>query len=93
MSNSNGKTSASGVAGLSTTFVGLFGFLVGVGFFVVSKDATIMMYASALVGTGLGVLGYRKSKDANTSVVEDAVDGAEAAVDAIEQKSEEILKS
>lgn len=65
LSNSNGKTSASAVAGISTTFVGLFGFLMGAVFFIYAKDGSIMMYSSALVGTGVGVLGYRKSKDTN----------------------------
>ena len=87
LSNSNGKTSASAVAGISTTFVGLFGFLMGAVFFIYAKDGSIMMYSSALVGTGVGVLGYRKSKDA--AILPENIDNVETGVDAITAKTSE----
>lgn len=86
LSNSNGKTSASAVAGISTTFVGLFGFLMGAVFFIYAKDGSIMMYSSALVGTGVGVLGYRKSKDA---ILPENIDNVVTGVDAITAKTSE----
>jgi FtsH-binding integral membrane protein len=87
LSNSNGKTSASAVAGISTTFVGLFGFLMGAVFFIYAKDGSIMMYSSALVGTGVGVLGYRKSKDA--AILPENIDNVVTGVDAITAKTSE----
>lgn len=63
-SNSDGKTSASGVMGILTIAVGLLCFAVGTAKFIAfEKDPTVLMYSTALVTTGLGVLGYRKSKD------------------------------
>lgn len=64
-SNGNGKTSGSGSMGCLVIVIGCIGFLIGVMDFAFSTvpKADIMMYSTGIVTVGVGLLGYRKSKD------------------------------
>ena len=64
-SNGNGKTSGSGTMGVLVVAIGCISFLVGALHFSFVKDvsADVMMYSTALITIGAGLLGYRKSKD------------------------------
>lgn len=62
-SNSDGKTSMSGTMGGYLCIVGGISFLIGVlDFAIGTKKPDIMIYSSIVIGTGAGLLGYRKSK-------------------------------
>jgi hypothetical protein len=63
-SNSSGKTSGSGTAGLYIVFIGGLTFLVGcVDKMFLNNDIDVITQSVVLVGIGAGLLGYRKSKD------------------------------
>ncbi len=62
-SNSDGKTSASGVAGILCIAAGVLCFLGGAVFYLKSKDSQIMTQSLMLIGSGSAILAYRKSKD------------------------------
>ena len=63
-SNSNGKTSGSGTAGLYIVFIGGITFLMGcVDKMFLNKDIDVITQSIILVGIGATLLGYRKSKD------------------------------
>lgn len=64
-SNSDGKTSSSGTMGVYVIVLSMIGFLFGCVEFHFSGKADIMMYSSANVLVGAGLLGYRKSKAEN----------------------------
>lgn len=61
-SNSDGKTSASGSAGIGCVAVGLIGFLVGVVDHFIDANNDIMTQSIILITLGAGLLGYRKSR-------------------------------
>lgn len=61
-SNSTGKTSSSGTMGVYIIVLSMIGFLFGCIEFHYSNKADIMIYSSANVLVGAGLLGYRKSK-------------------------------
>jgi hypothetical protein len=69
-SNANGKTSSSGTMGVYIIIFSMIAFLYGCIEFHSSNKADIMMYASANILVGAGLLGYRKSKDKATVEVE-----------------------
>jgi hypothetical protein len=73
-SNSDGKTSGSGTMGVLTVSVGLIAFLMGAVDFIISDKADIMTQSLAVVGMGVGLLGYRKSKDGDAPADEVTVD-------------------
>lgn len=63
-SNSSGKTSGSGTAGLYIVFIGGITFLMGcVDKMFLNKDIDVITQSIILVGIGATLLGYRKSKD------------------------------
>ena len=62
-SNSSGKTSGSGSAGVYIVFVSVLMFVYGCFEFHWSGKADIMMYSSANIVVGASLLGYRKSVD------------------------------
>lgn len=62
-SNSDGKTSSSGFCGVYIIVVGMLAFLYGCYEFHTSGKADVMMYSSANILVGAGLLGYRKSVD------------------------------
>ena len=63
-SNSSGKTSGSGTAGLYIVFIGGLTFLMGcVDKMFLNKDIDVITQSIVLVGIGATLLGYRKSKD------------------------------
>ena len=67
LSNDNGKSSSTGLAGLTTVFVGLAVFIFGAfKFMAFNGQPDILMYSSWLVSAGLGVLTYRKAKTLQT---------------------------
>lgn len=65
-SNANGKTSGSGTMGVYITVLSGLAFLYGCYEFHISGKADIMMYSSANIVVGCGLLGYRKSVDKTT---------------------------
>lgn len=71
-SNSDGKTSSSGVMGSITAFAGVLAFIYGViDYSFISKTGTIMTQAIIVITIGTGLLGYRKSqiiKDSNLTI-------------------------
>lgn len=62
-SNSTGKTSGSGAAGIYIVGISVLAFVYGCFEFHWSGKADIMMYASANIVVGASLLGYRKSVD------------------------------
>ena len=63
-SNSSGKTSGSGTAGLYIVFIGGLTFLIGcVDKMFLNNDIDVITQSVVLVGIGASLLGYRKSKD------------------------------
>ena len=63
-SNSSGKTSGSGTAGLYIVFIGGITFLMGsIDKMFLNKDIDVMTQSIILIGIGATLLGYRKSKD------------------------------
>ena len=68
-SNSDGKTSGSGTAGLYIIFIGGICFLLGcVDKMFLDKSVDIITQSIILVGIGASLLGYRKSKDASGEI-------------------------
>jgi len=68
-SNSNGKTSGSGTAGLYIVFIGGVCFLLGcIDKMFLDKSVDIITQSIILIGIGAGLLGYRKSKDSNIEI-------------------------
>lgn len=63
VSNSDGKTSSSGFCGVFLVVTGVLCFIYGCFEFHSSGKADIMMYSSANILSGIGLLGYRKSVD------------------------------
>jgi hypothetical protein len=71
-SNSNGKTSGSGTAGLYIVFIGGITFLMGcVDKMFLNKDIDVVTQSIIFVGIGATLLGYRKSKDGTETTPED----------------------
>ena len=69
-SNSSGKTSGSGVAGLYIVFLGGLCFVLGcVDKVFIGKDIDVVTQSIIFTGIGVTLLGYRKSKD-NTEVLQ-----------------------
>lgn len=63
-SNSNGKTSGSGTAGLYIVFIGGLCFLLGcIDKMFLDKSIDILTQSIVMVSIGAALLGYRKSKD------------------------------
>ncbi len=69
-SNNNGKTSGSGTMGVYIIIISVLCFVYGCIEFRISGKADVMMYASANILVGAGLLGYRKSKEPeNTELI------------------------
>lgn len=65
-SNNNGKTSASGTAGIYIIAIGGICFLLGcIDKMFFEKSVDIITQSIMLIGIGVTLLGYRKSKDSN----------------------------
>ena len=76
-SNTNGKTSATGTAGLYIIAVGGICFLLGcIDKMFLNENVDIITQSIIFVGIGAGLLGYRKSKqnDESPSAVEETVE-------------------
>lgn len=72
-SNSDGKTSGSGTAGLYIVAIGGLCFLLGsIDKMIFSGDADILIQSIMLVSIGATLLGYRKSKDSKIDSMEDS---------------------
>lgn len=63
VSNATGKTSGSGAMGVYIVIMSVLAFVYGCFEFHWSGKADIMMYSSANILVGAGLLGYRKSQD------------------------------
>ncbi len=64
-SNSDGKTSGSGTAGLYIVFIGGMCFFLGcIDKMWITHTVDVITQSIILVGIGVGLLGYRKSKEA-----------------------------
>ena len=72
-SNNSGKTSGSGFCGVYIVVMGMLAFIYGCFEFHWSGKADIMMYSSANILVGAGLLGYRKSVD--KTAIENGNDG------------------
>ena len=96
-SNSDGKTSGSGTAGLYIVLVGGICFLLGcIDKMFLDKSVDILTQSIIFVSIGTALLGYRKSKDAGISEIDDVNDTphqsfetAEVTDVSIEEKPEE----
>jgi len=74
-SNSDGKTSGSGTAGLYIVFVGGICFLLGCLNMMLSTDGPDILVQSILfAGIGVTLLGYRKSKDSSIPPLDDSIE-------------------
>jgi hypothetical protein len=70
-SNTNGKTSGSGTAGIYIVAIGGLCFILGCVDKMFLKGTTdIITQSIVLIGIGAALLGYRKSKDANVNIPE-----------------------
>ena len=70
-SNSNGKTSGSGTAGLYIVFIGGLCFVLGcIDKMFLDKSVDILTQSIIFVSIGATLLGYRKSKDSGVSEIE-----------------------
>jgi len=79
-SNSDGKTSGSGTAGLYIVFIGGICFFLGcIDKMFLDKSVDILTQSIIFISIGAALLGYRKSKDSGTSEME-------------QEKTEEIKK-
>ena len=68
-SNSDGKTSGSGTAGIYIIFIGGLCFLLGcIDKMFLDKSIDILTQSIILVGIGASLLGYRKSKDSSAEI-------------------------
>jgi len=73
-SNSDGKTSGSGTAGLYIVFIGGICFFLGcIDKMFLDKSVDILTQSIILVSLGAALLGYRKSKDSGVSDLEGEV--------------------
>jgi hypothetical protein len=73
-SNSDGKTSGSGTAGLYIVFIGGICFFLGcIDKMFLDKSVDILTQSIILVSLGAALLGYRKSKDSGVSDLEEEV--------------------
>jgi hypothetical protein len=83
-SNSDGKTSGSGTAGLYVVFIGGICFLLGcIDKMFLDKSVDILTQSIIFVSIGATLLGYRKSKDSGVSEME------EAAKEVVEENTED----
>ena len=70
-SNSDGKTSGSGTAGLYIVFIGGVCFFLGcVDKMFLDKSVDILTQSIILISIGATLLGYRKSKDSGVTELE-----------------------
>ena len=77
VSNSDGKTSGSGTAGMLCVLVGLVGFFFGVEEFCRQGKNDIMSQSIIVITIGAGLLGYRKSHDGGLSKQVSAIEPEE----------------
>lgn len=71
-SNANGKTSASGVAGLFVILISGLSFFIGALTYIISEpDATILTESVFLAGIGATLLGVRKVQNRTNPVKEE----------------------
>jgi len=71
-SNSDGKTSGSGTAGLYIVFIGGICFFLGcIDKMFLDKSVDILTQSIIFVSIGAALLGYRKSKDSGVTKMED----------------------
>ncbi len=83
-SNSDGKTSGSGTAGLYVVFIGGICFLLGcIDKMFLDKSVDILTQSIIFVSIGSALLGYRKSKDSGVSEME------ESAKEVVEENTED----
>ena len=76
-SNSDGKTSGSGTAGLYIVFIGGVCFFLGcVDKMFLDKSVDILTQSIILISIGATLLGYRKSKDSGVTELEEAKEEA-----------------
>lgn len=92
-SNSDGKTSGSGTAGLYIVFIGGFCFFLGcVDKMFLDKSVDILTQSIILISIGATLLGYRKSRDSGVTDLEEVQVAEEVAV-AEETTEEQPLNS
>ncbi len=83
-SNSDGKTSGSGTAGLYVVFIGGICFLLGcIDKMFLGNNVDILTQSIIFVSIGSALLGYRKSKDSGVSEME------ESAKEVVEENTED----
>lgn len=71
-SNSDGKTSGSGTAGLYIVFIGGICFVLGcINKMFLNESIDIITQSIVIITIGAALLGYRKSKDSNIREIEE----------------------
>ena len=89
LSNTDGKTSASGAMGVFICLVGGITFLIGsMALIFKGTDSDILVQSISLVYAGALLLGYRKSADTKEAEVEEEVE-PEAPIEQEEPKKQE----
>ena len=87
-SNSDGKTSGSGTAGLYIVFIGGVCFFLGcIDKMFLDKSVDILTQSIILISIGATLLGYRKSKDSGVTDLEEVQVAEEVAV--VEETTED----
>lgn len=68
LSNTDGKTSSSAVVGVIISLIGGICFFIGSIYFMQVKLPDVMIYSTGVITIGVGLLGYRKSKENSTEL-------------------------
>jgi hypothetical protein len=88
-SNSDGKTSGSGTAGLFIVAIGGLCFIFGCIIKYMNNSVDLVTPSSFIIGIGASLLGYRKSKDSQvTASLDNSTESLENTEETIENQDE-----
>lgn len=93
-SNSDGKTSGSGTAGLYIVFIGGICFLLGcIDKMFLDKSVDILTQSIIFISIGATLLGYRKSKDSGISDITEEIKEEVTPVEEAKPEEDQMLNS